>query len=70
LSSGRKLAPLNFEESSLEIGGFKARDFFEDGSFYVLDVPGVSTHSICATKSLLVNLNRSTFRATSPPSRA
>ncbi|KAJ7692333.1 beta-lactamase-like protein [Mycena olivaceomarginata] len=38
--AGRKLAPLNFEESPLEIGGFKAHDFFEDGSFYVLDVPG------------------------------
>ncbi|KAJ6584952.1 hypothetical protein B0H19DRAFT_1249867 [Mycena capillaripes] len=38
--AGRKLVPLNFDESSLEIGGFKAHDFFEDGSFYVLDVPG------------------------------
>lgn len=25
-----------------EIGGFKAHDFFGDGSFYLLDVPGVS----------------------------
>ncbi|KAJ6584953.1 beta-lactamase-like protein [Mycena capillaripes] len=37
--AGRKLAPLNFE-SPLEIGGFKAQDYFGDGSFYLLDVPG------------------------------
>jgi len=46
--AGRKLVPLNFEESSLEIGGFKARDFFEDGSFYVLDVPGHLAGHVCA----------------------
>jgi len=45
--SGHKLVPLNFEESSLEIGGFKAVDFFEDGSFYVLDVPGHLAGHVC-----------------------
>ncbi|KAJ6584906.1 beta-lactamase-like protein [Mycena capillaripes] len=38
--AGRKLVPLNFDKSPLEIGGFKAHDYFGDGSFYVLDVPG------------------------------
>ncbi|KAJ7187844.1 hypothetical protein C8R46DRAFT_1023391 [Mycena filopes] len=42
-SDGRKLVPLNLTESPLEIGGFKAHDFFGDGSFYVLDVPGRPT---------------------------
>ncbi|KAJ7253335.1 beta-lactamase-like protein [Mycena haematopus] len=45
---GRKLAPLNFDESPLEIGGFKAHDFFADGSFYVLNVPGHLAGHICA----------------------
>ncbi|KAJ6584951.1 beta-lactamase-like protein [Mycena capillaripes] len=38
--AGRKLVPINFDESSLEIGGFKAHDYFGDGSFYILNVPG------------------------------
>ncbi|KAJ6486903.1 hypothetical protein C8R45DRAFT_1145529 [Mycena sanguinolenta] len=37
--AGRKLTRLNFDtESPLVIGGFKALDFFGDGSFYILDV--------------------------------
>lgn len=27
---------------TIEIGGFKAHDYFGDGSFYLLNVPGVS----------------------------
>ncbi|KAJ7676699.1 beta-lactamase-like protein [Mycena polygramma] len=38
--AGRKLVPINFDESKLEIAGFGAHDFFGDGSLYVLDVPG------------------------------
>ncbi|KAJ6500712.1 hypothetical protein C8R45DRAFT_978769 [Mycena sanguinolenta] len=45
--NGRKLAPINFDESPLEIGGFKAHDFFGDGSFYVLDVPGHLAGHVC-----------------------
>ncbi|KAJ7087217.1 beta-lactamase-like protein [Mycena belliarum] len=37
---GRKLVGIAFADSQLEIGGFKAHDFFGDGSFYLLDVPG------------------------------
>jgi hypothetical protein len=43
---------LNLDEGSLEIGGFKAHDYFEDGSFYVLDVPGVRTDSIPSPQPL------------------
>ena len=31
---------VTFAESSLRIGGFKAFDFWGDGSFYLLDSPG------------------------------
>jgi hypothetical protein len=33
---------ISFDESDLEIGGFRALDYFGDGSFYLLDAPGVS----------------------------
>ncbi|KAJ6584944.1 hypothetical protein B0H19DRAFT_403431 [Mycena capillaripes] len=46
--AGRKLVPLNFDESSLEIGGFKAHDYFGDGSFYILDAPGHLVDHVCA----------------------
>ncbi|KAJ6512251.1 beta-lactamase-like protein [Mycena vitilis] len=44
--AGRKLVPLQFE-ASLKIGGFKAHDFFGDGSFYILDVPGHLAGHVC-----------------------
>ncbi|KAJ7023535.1 hypothetical protein C8F04DRAFT_1271342 [Mycena alexandri] len=37
---GRKLVPIACDESLLQIGGLKARDYFGDGSLYLLDVPG------------------------------
>ncbi|KAF8208864.1 hypothetical protein K438DRAFT_1813029 [Mycena galopus ATCC 62051] len=46
--AGRKFVLLNFEDSPLKIGGFKALDFFRDGSFYVLDVPGHLAGHVCA----------------------
>ncbi|KAF7365324.1 Metallo-beta-lactamase superfamily protein [Mycena venus] len=46
--AGRKLVLLNFDESPLKIGSFKAHDFFGDGSFYVLDVPGHLAGHVCA----------------------
>lgn len=41
---GRNLRQVNFEEESngLEIGGYRAFDYFGDGSFYLLETPGVS----------------------------
>ncbi|KAK6500378.1 hypothetical protein TWF481_010721 [Arthrobotrys musiformis] len=38
--SGRKVTELSFDSSTLSIGGMKAIDFFNDGSFYILDAPG------------------------------
>ncbi|KAL8732328.1 MAG: hypothetical protein Q9181_003999 [Wetmoreana brouardii] len=37
----RKLREISFD-SDLQIGGYKALDYFGDGSFYLLDSPGVS----------------------------
>ncbi|KAJ6466564.1 hypothetical protein C8R47DRAFT_1223993 [Mycena vitilis] len=45
--AGRKLVPINFDESHLEIGGFKTHDYFADGSLYILDVPAPFGHT-CA----------------------
>ncbi|KAJ7767036.1 hypothetical protein DFH07DRAFT_1012068 [Mycena maculata] len=43
--AGRKLVPVDFTKSQLEIGGLRAHDYFGDGSFYLLDVPGhISGH--------------------------
>lgn len=36
---GRELVELEFN-ASLKIGKFKAIDYFKDGSFYLLDIPG------------------------------
>lgn len=33
---GRQLTEIGFTGSGLEIGGFRAHDFFGDGSFYLL----------------------------------
>ncbi|KAJ7784552.1 beta-lactamase-like protein [Mycena metata] len=46
--AGRKSVPLDFEESTLVIGGLRAVDFFRDGSFYLLDAPGHLAGHICA----------------------
>ena len=37
---GRELMELDFSKSSIQIGRFKALDYFGDGSFYILDSPG------------------------------
>lgn len=39
---GRTLREVNFVDSSLRLGRFRALDWFGDGSFYLLDSPGVS----------------------------
>ena len=38
---GRELKELSFEESDLKLGKLRAVDYFGDGSFYLLDTPGV-----------------------------
>jgi len=42
---GRDLREVSFGE--LEIGGFRAHDFFGDGSFYLLDCPGHTVGHLC-----------------------
>jgi len=34
--AGRELVEIDFSKSALTIGGYRAFDFFEDGSFYIL----------------------------------
>ena len=38
---GRPTREIEFD-NALDIGGFRAFDYFGDGSFYLLDAPGVS----------------------------
>ena len=40
---GRALNEIDFRDTGLRLGQFRAMDFFGDGSFYLLDSPGVST---------------------------
>jgi len=41
----RKVTEISFEHTDISIGGFRSYDYFSDGSFYLLDVPGhVSGH--------------------------
>lgn len=46
--AGRQHREMNFEKDShLVIGGFRAIDYFGDGSFYLLDSPGHAIGHIC-----------------------
>ncbi|KAM0454483.1 hypothetical protein ACHAPV_008354 [Trichoderma viride] len=38
--AGRHNNEIDFSKSTLKIGGFRALDFYNDGSFYLLDTPG------------------------------
>ncbi|KAL0564149.1 hypothetical protein V5O48_017902 [Marasmius crinis-equi] len=38
--AGREVEELNFAHSNLKIAGNSAIDFFNDGSFYIIDMPG------------------------------
>ncbi|EKV11622.1 hypothetical protein PDIP_55720 [Penicillium digitatum Pd1] len=46
---GRRVIELDFDsyQEPISIGRFKAFDWFEDGSFYLLDVPGRSVGHLC-----------------------
>lgn len=39
---GRTVNEIDFQGTGLRLGQFRAMDFFGDGSFYLLDSPGVS----------------------------
>jgi hypothetical protein len=41
--SGHNITKVDFANSKLTFSGLKAVDYFGDGSFYLLNTPGVST---------------------------
>ena len=43
---GRNVREISFASSNLRIGRFRALDYFEDGSFYLLDSPGVRSYPL------------------------
>lgn len=45
---GRSVREVEFFTSTTTIGGFRAVDFFGDGSFWLLEAPGHTEHHICA----------------------
>jgi hypothetical protein len=49
--SGRQLGEIEFT-NGLSIGGFRAMDFFGDGTFYLLDAPGVTFQLVSSHVSL------------------
>jgi glyoxylase-like metal-dependent hydrolase (beta-lactamase superfamily II) len=47
--AGRELREVSFTEGKVvKIGDFRALDYFEDGSFYILDAPGHAIGHLCA----------------------
>ncbi|KAI0896445.1 beta-lactamase-like protein [Annulohypoxylon nitens] len=54
--AGRQLREVDFA-TSLQIGGLRAVDYFDDGSFYLLDAPGHAIGHMCA----LARTTASTF---------
>ena len=53
--AGKEMVEISFQEAM--IGGFRAHDFFGDGSFYFLDVPGHAVGHMCG----LVRTTESSF---------
>ena len=45
---GRNVREINFSTSSLSVGGFRAVDYFDDGSFYILEGTGHTVNHLCA----------------------
>lgn len=45
--AGRETKTIDFKAKAFKIGAFPAFDFFGDGSFYLLDVPGHAIGHIC-----------------------
>jgi hypothetical protein len=68
---GHTLRKIDFSSTTLAIGGFAAVDFFGDGSFYLLDVPGVSlSFHFAFTVLYLLTIFDSIWPDTWPPSHA
>lgn len=45
---GRQVREIDFSASALDVGGFRAVDYFEDGSFYILEGTGHTINHLCA----------------------
>jgi glyoxylase-like metal-dependent hydrolase (beta-lactamase superfamily II) len=54
---GRNVREINFSDGSdgLKIGRFRARDYFGDGSFFLLDTPGHSIGHMCGLARTTTN---------------
>lgn len=52
---GREVREVNFDEAKLQIGRFTAFDYFDDGSFYLLNAPGHAHGHMCALARLTSN---------------
>ncbi|KAK4446883.1 hypothetical protein QBC34DRAFT_143862 [Podospora aff. communis PSN243] len=63
--SGRELIELDFSDDNrwkiLTVGPFRAIDYFEDGSFYLLDAPGHAVGHICALARVTSSLGPSSM---------
>ena len=61
--AGREVKTIDFDSlSSLKIGNFRAVDFFDDGSFYLLDGPGHAIGHMCGLARVSSSSNgESTF---------
>lgn len=58
--AGRMLKEMDFSSSSLKIGPFRALDYFNDGSFYLLDCPGHAIGHMCGL-ARVTNGHEATF---------
>lgn len=52
---GRKLVEITQDKFDLQIGEFRAFDYFGDGSFYLLDVPGHDIGHVCGLARTTAN---------------
>ena len=53
---GRELREITFNEpGTVQIGDFRAQDFFGDGSFFVLDTPGHAVGHVCGLARTTLN---------------
>lgn len=62
--AGRELVEIDFDQTALRIGRFRAHDYFGDGSFYLLDAPGHALGHMCGlarTTSTMEGATEDTF---------
>ncbi|PYH90715.1 hypothetical protein BO71DRAFT_486897 [Aspergillus ellipticus CBS 707.79] len=59
--AGRSLVEIQPSQFDQTIGGYKAYDYFNDGSFYLLDVPGHAIGHICGLARTTTTEGNATF---------